>query len=134
MNPPALSNAIRCAESVAERKAATENAAANWAQVVTYASQGVSSGAGFDFNVFQDGSTIQDFQKACSVNCLFRVHSKVANLVTGGYPPALGTGPVYHTPYPGHTEPQPNSADKRVGDGSWGPEDNFNGAATKALT
>ena len=109
---------------------AAENAQVNWAQVLTYASQGLSSGTPFDFNVFKDGSTIGDFQKTCSVNCLFRVHSKVANLVTGGYPPALGTGPVYRTPYPGAPEPQPNSADHRVGDGTWGPANNFNGAAT----
>jgi hypothetical protein len=113
---------------------AAENDQVNWAQVATYASEGLSSGSSFDFNVFQDRSTINDFQKLCSVNCLFRIHSKVANLVTGGYPPALGTGPVYATPYPGTPEPQPNSADHRVGDGSWGPSDNFNGAATVAAT
>jgi hypothetical protein len=109
-----------------------ENATVNWAQVATYASQGLSSGTSFDLNFFQDVSNLNDSEKESGVNGLLRIHTKIANLVTGGYPAAQGTGPVYHTPYPGAPEPQFNSADKRVGDGTWGPVDDFNGGKTKA--
>ena len=111
-----------------------ENATVNWAQVATYAAQGISSGAAFDFNFFQDGTNLFDTEKATGVNGLLRVHTKIANLVTGGYPPAKGSGPVFHAVYPGAPEPQPFSADLRVGDGTWGPEDDFNGGATVAAT
>jgi hypothetical protein len=111
---------------------AAEDATTNWAQVATYASQGVSSGTSFNFNFFQDFTNIVDNEKQLGLNGLMRTHTKVANLVTGGYPPALGSGPVYHKVYPDAPEPQPNSADKRVGDGTWGPANNFNGNATKA--
>ncbi|MGQ0701927.1 MAG: hypothetical protein ACT4PM_02190, partial [Gemmatimonadales bacterium] len=40
----------------------TENAATNWGTVATYASQGISSGSAFDFEVFQsDRLTTEDF-------------------------------------------------------------------------
>src|SRR5678815_462489 len=111
----------------------TQNAAVPWTQVTNYASQGISAGPGFTFNVFQ-ATSIGDFEKKCGgVGCLFKTHTNIANLITGGYPPAKGPGPVYRTPYsapvvntsttPGcaKCEPQPFSADKRLGDGTWGP-------------
>jgi hypothetical protein len=113
---------------------AAEDATVNWGQVATYASQGISSGTSFDFNFFQDGSNLFDNEKAAGVNGLMRLHTKVANLITGGYLPAKGPGPVYSKVYPDHPEPQPFSADKRVGDGSWGATSNFNNGATVAAT
>ena len=113
---------------------AAEDATVSWAQVATYAAQGISSGAAFDFNFFQDGGNLFDTDKQTAVNGLLRLHTKIANLITGGYLPAKGSGPVYNAVYPGAPEPQPFSADLRVGDGSWGPEDDFNGGATVAAT
>jgi hypothetical protein len=57
------------AELLAEfARTTTENAATNWAQVVTYASQGISSGTAFDFMVFQsDRLTTEDFFAARTV-------------------------------------------------------------------
>ncbi len=95
---------------------AAENAAVNWAQVVTYASQGMSSGTPFDFVFVGDG---------CSAWCnelLFwfdaldggRVHTRVSNMLD----------PVTQKhPWPGSPgNLQPNSADARLGDGSYGDE------------
>ena len=109
-----------------------ENATVNWGQVKTYAEQGLSKpGAAFDFEFYQDlGATTFDASKGNGVNFM-RVDSRFANLITGGYPDALGPGPVYRTPYTA-PEAQPNSADARLGDGSWGPEDDVTGAATVA--
>jgi hypothetical protein len=105
-----------------------ENAAVNWAQVATYASQGISSGTAFDFLFFQDTGTLYDWVKGWG-NALgtARVDTRVATLFTGAYAPALGTGPIYNDPYPNHPEPQPHSADKRVGNGTWGPSNNAGG-------
>jgi hypothetical protein len=111
---------------------AAENATVDWAQVATFASQGLSSGTSEDFNFFQDLTNLADNIKQFGLNGFLRIHTKVANLVTGGYAPALGSVPPMQKVYPGAPEPQPNSADKRVGDGTWGPDDNFNGAATVA--
>lgn len=112
---------------------ATENAATNWAQVATYAAAGLSSGTAFDFNFEQDVTILYDWVKAWgNSQGTMRVDTRVARLVTGGYPPALGTGPVYRDPYPNVPEPQPNSADKRVGNGTWGPTNNFGSQQTIA--
>lgn len=112
----------------------TEDGAVPWAQVATYASQGISAGTGFSFNVFQ-ATSIGDFEKKCGgIGCLFKTHTNIANLITGGYPDAKGSGPIYRTPFPQVNEPQPFSADKRLGDGTWGPSDNFNGTGGKAAT
>jgi hypothetical protein len=109
-----------------------ENAAVNWDSVKTWAAQGLSKpGAEFDFEFYADlGATVFDAAKGNGVNFM-RVDSRFANLITGGYPDALGSGPVYRTPYT-LPEPQPNSADHRLGDGSWGPEDDVSGAGTVA--
>lgn len=119
----------------------------DWSEVRNQASQGLSSGAGFTFNIFKGAAGINDFERTCGgVKCLFRVHTNIDNLITGGYGPARGPGPVYRTPYsapvvnPSTTagcvrcEPQPNSADARLGDGTWGPTDNYSKQAGKAAT
>lgn len=108
---------------------------ANWAQVATDASQGLSSGSAFDFVFQSDYNVLYDGEKDWgNSNGTMRVDTRVARLVTGGYPDALGTGPVFNDPYPNHPEPQPFSKDKRVGDGSWGPEDDVTGQGTVAAT
>jgi hypothetical protein len=107
-----------------------ENATANWASVVTYASQGVSSGTPFDWSYYIDINAAE-----CGLVCIktwgssigsVRVDTRVAALITTN-----------------HSDPWPNpggnpcptvSADKRVGDGTWGPSDNFNGYSTRAAT
>src|SRR5260221_5205319 len=83
---------------------------ADWAQVTTDASQGLSSGAPLDFTFQSDFNVLADGVKAWgNANGTMRVDTRVARLVTGGYPDALGTGPVFSDPYPNHPEPQPFS-------------------------
>ncbi len=108
----------------------TENAAANWATVVTYASQGVSSGTPFNWSYFVDISAAE-----CGLVCVktwgnsigtVRVDTRVAAMLTSNH----------QDPWPSpNGNPCPTvSADKRVGDGTWGPTNNFNGYATTAAT
>jgi hypothetical protein len=114
---------------------AAENAQADWAQVATYASQGISSGTPFDWEFYIDANshtgatdTQIDFVKLWG-NALFtmRVDTRVAALITTNHkhpwPEAEGGNPC-------PTE----SPDRRVGDGSYGPEDDFSGGATIAAT
>lgn len=108
----------------------TENAAADWASVVTYASQGVSSGTPYDWSYYVDINSSE-----CGSFCVktwgnsigtVRVDTRVAAMLTSN-----------------HVDPWPNpagnpcptvSTDLRVGDGTWGPSDNFNGYSTAAAT
>jgi hypothetical protein len=105
---------------------AAENAAVNWSQVASYAQNGLD----FDFNFFQELQQVYDYIRLWAAGSM-RLDTRVATLITGAYPPALGSGPVFHDPYAG-IEDQPNSADKRVGNGSWGPEDDVTGAGSVA--
>jgi len=111
-----------------------ENTAAgtsNWAQVATYAAAGISSGTPFDFEFYIDASG-----RECGLDCIktwggssetARVDTRVAAIVT--------TNHVRPWPENGIGNPCPTvSADKRVGDGSYGPEDDFNGDGTLAAT
>lgn len=109
---------------------ATENAAAAWATVATYASQGVSSGTPYDWSYFVDINSAE-----CGSFCIkswgnsigtVRVDTRVASMITTNH----------QNPWP---EPAGNpcptvSPDRRVGDGTWGPTNNFNGYATTAAT
>ena len=105
-----------------------ENAQVAWGQVATYASDGVSSGTAFDWEFYVDAGSIElDYEKTWGNSIgTMRVDTRVAALITSNH----------KDPWP---EPDGNpcptvSADKRVGDGSWGPEDDFNGYATLAAT
>jgi hypothetical protein len=111
-----------------------ENAQVAWAQVATYASQGVSSGAAFNWEYYVDPSG--NAFAAVSLDAVkvwgnsigtMRVDTRVAALITSNHkhpwPEAEGGNPCPTI-----------SADRRVGDGSWGPEDDFNGYATMAAT
>lgn len=109
---------------------AAENALVDWDQVAAYASEGVSSGAAFDWEFYIDASG-----RECGLDCVktwgnsigtMRVDTRVAAMLASNH----------RHPWP---EPSGNpcptiSADRRVGDGSYGPTDNFNGYATKART
>jgi hypothetical protein len=104
----------------------------DWARVATLASAGISSGTPFDFTYHIDAANV------CGIDCVktwgnsiltFRVDNRVAAKITN------------------HTNPWPQPAgnpcptgagvygqDRRVGDGSFGPSNNYNGAATTAAT
>jgi len=110
---------------------ATENAAADWAQVATYASQGISSGTPFDWEFYVDvtGSECGD------LDCIkvwgnsigtVRVDTRVAALLTSNH--------VDPWPEPDGNPCPTVSADKRVGDGGYGPTDDFSGFSTIAAT
>jgi hypothetical protein len=112
---------------------AAENAQVPWAQVATYASQGISSGAAFDWEFYVDPSgnaqnaTLDNVKVWGNSIGTMRVDTRVAALITSNHknpwPEAAGGNPCPTI-----------SADKRVGDGSWGPADDFNGYATNAAT
>jgi hypothetical protein len=111
-----------------------ENAQVPWAQVATYASQGVSSavdGAGFDFEAYQDENL--DFFTGYHVWAndftTTRVDTRVARL--------LATNQI--DPWPGGAgNPRPNAGiygvDARMGDGCFGAEDDLNGNGGCAAT
>lgn len=107
-----------------------ENAVADWASVVTYASQGVSSGAPYDWSYFVDINAAE-----CGTFCIktwgnsigtMRVDTRVAAMLTSNHADPW--------PDPGGNPCPTVSADLRVGDGTWGPSDDFNGYATTAAT
>ncbi|MGH7711419.1 MAG: hypothetical protein ACREOG_09040 [Gemmatimonadaceae bacterium] len=94
---------------------AAENGQVSWATVVTYASQGMSSGTPFDFVFTGDGCTDWCHEILFWFNGIDggRVHTRVANTLD----------PVTQkTPWPLSGNPPPRSADKRLGDGSFGDE------------
>jgi hypothetical protein len=107
-----------------------ENAAADWATVATYASQGISSGTPFDWQFYIDVSG-----RECGLDCVktwgnsigtMRVDTRVAAMIT--------TNHVSPWPSPNGNPCPTTSPDLRVGDGSYGPTDDFNGYSTTAAT
>jgi hypothetical protein len=106
-----------------------ENAQVNWNQVATYGSQGVTS----TFAFFQDGyagdwySGVGDWGNDIGT---MRVDTRVARLITDG---PQGEAKRHKDPWPNPGgNPQPDAFDQRVGNGTWGPEDDFNGVGTIA--
>jgi hypothetical protein len=99
---------------------AAEDVTTNWAQVATYASQGISTGAAFTFNFYVDTNTLLDWVKLWG-NAYgdARVDTRVATIITAGPDPSK----IHHDPWPGQADPQPDAYDARVGNGTWGPED-----------
>lgn len=93
-----------------------ENTAVDWAAVSALAAGGISSGAKFDFNFTGDGCSSWCHEILYWFNAFDggRVHTRVANQLD----PA-----TQRTPYPNGGNRRPNSADKRLGDGSFGPTD-----------
>lgn len=109
---------------------AAENGQAAWGQVATFASQGVSSETPFDWQFYIDVTG-----RECGLDCVktwgnsigtMRVDTRVAAILT--------TNHVNPWPIPGGNPCPTVSADRRVGDGSFGPSDDFNGYATLAAT
>jgi len=101
---------------------AAENAAADWAAVATYASQGVSSGAPFDWEYFVDitGRECGDLDcvKTWGNSILtMRVDTRVAAMIT--------TNHVSPWPDPSGNPCPTTSPDRRVGDGSYGPSNSI---------
>ena len=94
----------------------TENVAADWASVVSYASQGVSSGTPVTWQFYIDISARDagiEYVKSWGNSILTeRVDTRVAALITTNHV----------NPWPAGGNPCPTiSPDKRVGDGSYGP-------------
>jgi len=99
-----------------------ENTAADWAAVANYASQGISSGTPFTYQYYIDQTT-----RECGVACIKtwgnsvsteRVDTRVAAILT--------TNHVDPWPAPNGNPCPTVSADKRVGDGTYGPASNDN--------
>ena len=94
-------------------RTAAENAAVNWGQVLTFTQAGMSSGTPVDFVFVGDGCVAWCHEILTWFDGVDggRVHTRVANMLD----------PVTQkTPYPAGGNSRPNSADKRLGDGSFG--------------
>ena len=107
-----------------------ENAAADWAAVANFASQGISSGAPFDWEFYIDVSGAE-----CGLDCVktwgnsigtMRVDTRVAAMLT--------TNHANPWPEPDGNPCPTDSPDRRVGDGSYGPSDDFSEYGTLAAT
>ncbi len=114
---------------------AAENATVNWGQVATYASGGLSSASGsgpFEYKFYNDEVNMIDGVKTWGNSIgLMRVDTRLAHNITNGPDPAK----IHADPWPDPAgNPQPNAFDKRVGDGSWGPSEDFLGLGTVAET
>ncbi len=123
-------------------RTSAENGQVNWSQVATYASQGISTGAPFDFGYYQDDPSSPSQQFWSGVKSwgnditTMRLDTRVAHLITGECkdlaktvcPPA---DRVQADPWPDPDgNPQPLAEDARVGDGTWGATDDFLGVGT----
>jgi len=113
-------------------RSAAENATVNWAQVATYASQGMSTAGGSDLEFYVDQVNMLSGLKFWSNDgSTMRVDTRLAAIITAGSDPSK----VHVTPWPGGSgNPRPNAFDARVGDGGWGPADDFIGTGTVAAT
>ena len=111
---------------------AAENAAADWAQVATYASQGISSGTPFAWEYYVDVNSgansatfTLDWVKAWGNSILtMRVDTRVAAMIT--------TNHVNPWPDPAGNPCPTASPDRRVGDGTFGTANNTAWATTAA--
>jgi len=113
-------------------RSAAENATVNWAQVATYASQGLSTAGGSDFEFYTDFvQMFSGIKNWSNDGGTMRVDTRLAAVITAGPNPAK----VHVTPWPGPPgNPRPQAFDARVGDGSWGPSDDFVGSGTVTET
>ncbi len=98
---------------------AAENAQVNWARVATLASQGLSAPPSFDFEFVSDfGQTgpYDDLKTWGNDITTMRVDTRLARLLS----------PNQRHPWPApNGNPPPVSPDHRMGDGSYGPENNY---------
>jgi hypothetical protein len=105
-----------------------EVAGTDWARVANLASQGISSGTPFDFEYFIDAANV------CGIDCVKTWGNSILTMRVDNRTAAKLTNHVSPWPEPGGN-PCPLGAgvygvDLRVGDGTYGPEDDYNGAAT----
>ena len=103
---------------------AAENATVDWARVVNYASQGISSGAAFDWSFHQDACvTWCDNLKVWSNDMTtMRVHTRVVHMMDATEP----------DPWDITQSVIPTSADKRLGNGAWRGDSSYAAAVTKS--
>ncbi len=118
---------------------AAENATeVDWAKVAGYASKGMSTGTPFDFVFVGDGCSQWCHEVLIWFNAIDTgvLHSRVANLLDPAtqkdpYCGSVGTA----TCAPGRSgNPQPNSPDKRLGDGTFGDASIVDGFGTIPVT
>lgn len=88
-----------------------EALAVDWPEVVSYASNGLSSGTPLDYVIEADGDAWWSEMNYWFAIDGGRVHTRVAQMLD----PSTQTHP-----YPDGGNPQPNSPDRRMGDGSFG--------------
>ena len=102
--------------------------AVDWAKVEDYASKGMSSGSPVDFTFVQDGyvSWISEVMNWFDGIDGGRIHTRVSHLLD----PATQRDPF---PLP-DGNPQPNSPDRRLGDGSYGNADTEESFGTPQAT
>lgn len=107
-------------------RSSEENATVNWQKVADYASQGLTQK---DFGFYQDLNSFYSGTKNWGNDVTTeRVSTQIAHLVSPNHAspwPVPNGNPYPLTPYLG---------DKRVGDGSWGPDEDFLGVGTHANT
>lgn len=121
-------------------RTSAENAQVNWGQVATFASQGVSSGSAFDFGFFVDANSVfYDGVKNWGNDITtVRVDTRVARAASGQCADVAGTNcppanKVHVDPWPSPGgNPQPAALDQRMGNGTWGADDDFLGVGTIA--
>ena len=104
----------------------TQTAAVDWTRVAGYASKGISSGAAFDLTFRQDGcNTWCDFLKVWTNDVTtMRIHTRVAHLMD----PATQPDPWDIT-----LNTNPNSPDKRLGDGTFRGDPGYASSVLDAL-
>jgi len=107
----------------------TEVAGVDWAQVASFASQGMSVGTPVDFSYVGDGGGSWYNEVLAWFNAMDsgRLHTRVSHLLD----PATQKDP-WPTAEGGNV--QPNSADKRLGDGSFGNADTEESFGTPVKT
>ena len=96
-----------------------ENAQVDWARVAALAAQGLSAAPAFDFEIVSDWSTegvLDQLKQWGNDPSTTRVDTRLAKLLS----------PNQQHPWPApNGNPRPITPDRRLGDGSWGPEDNY---------
>lgn len=119
----------RCATTCTTPQPGDKNSDADWAKVATYASQGISSGTPFNWQYYIDVTGRECGDLDCvktwgnSIGTM-RVDTRVAALIT--------TNHVTPWPSPNGNPCPTTGPDKRVGDGTYGPANDFSGFSTTA--
>lgn len=108
---------------------AAEAGQVNWAQVGTFAAQGNSD---FDFGFFHDAGEFYDGVKQWGNDLTtVRLDTRISRLITTG---PDGEAKRHKDPWPDPAgNPQPNAFDNRVGNGTYGPDEDFLGSGTVAF-